>query len=237
MLLARVSGGSGAPALTANGTASAFEQVDQVSYQITQPVTKGGTIAVEQNGRTLGSWPITVVPDTAPIIALPTPPAAGERGALRLEYEARDDYGVVAVTGAVRLSGDVAEPGIDRTPVELQLPLPGVRPKTARSTSFHDLTPHPWAGLPVTLRLSATDGAGQTGTTEDVALVLPEREFRNPIARAIIEERKKLTLRPQAGPRGGRAEPRHHFRPPLPVPRRHRRLPVAPLRRGAALSG
>ena len=168
---------------------------------------------------------------------MPTPPAAGERGALRLEYEARDDYGVVAVTGAVRLSGDVAEPGIDRTPVELQLPLPGVRPKTARSTSFHDLTPHPWAGLPVTLRLSATDGAGQTGTTEDVALVLPEREFRNPIARAIIEERKKLTLRPQAGPRGGRAEPRHHFRPPLPVPRRHRRLPVAPLRRGAAVSG
>ena len=102
VLLARVSGGSGTPALTANGTTSAFEQVDQVSYQITQPVTKGGTIAVAQNGRTLGSWPITVVPDTAPIIALPTPPAPAERGALRLEYEARDDYGVVAVTGAVR---------------------------------------------------------------------------------------------------------------------------------------
>jgi uncharacterized protein (TIGR02302 family) len=160
VLLARVTGGSGVPALTANGASSAFEQVDQASYQITEPVTRGGTIAVEQRGRTLGSWPITVVPDTAPIIALPTPPAAGERGALRLEYEARDDYGVVTVTGAVRLSGDVAEPGIDRTPVELQLPLPGVRPKTARSTSFHDLTPHPWAGLPVTLRLSATDGAG-----------------------------------------------------------------------------
>jgi uncharacterized protein (TIGR02302 family) len=199
VLLARVSGGSGAPALTANGQASAFEQVDQVSYQITQPITKGDTISVEQNGRSLGSWPIALVPDTAPIIALPTLPTAGERGALRLEYEARDDYGVVAVTGAVRLSGDVAEPGIDRTPVELPLPLPGVRPKTARSTSFHDLTPHPWAGLPVTLRVSATDGAGQTGMTEDVALLLPEREFRNPVARAIIEERKKLTLRPQAG--------------------------------------
>ena len=92
VLLARVSGGSGAPALTANGTTSAFEQVDQVSYQITQPVTKGGTIAVAQNGHTLGSWPITVVArhcadrsiaDTASTCRARRP-AARIRGARRL---------------------------------------------------------------------------------------------------------------------------------------------------------
>ena len=121
VLLARVSGGSGAPALTANGTALAFEQVDQVSYQITQPVTKGGTIAVEQNGHTLGSWPITVVPDTAPIIALPTPPAPGERGALRLEYEARDDYGVVS--------------GHRRRPAERRCGGTGYRPHAGRTSA------------------------------------------------------------------------------------------------------
>ena len=92
VLLARVSGGSGAPALTANGTASAFEQVDQVSYQITQPVTKGGTIAVEQSGRTLGSWPITRRARHRPDHSLADAarrrrarrPAAGIRGARRL---------------------------------------------------------------------------------------------------------------------------------------------------------
>ena len=148
VLLARVSGGSGTPALTANGAASsAFEQVDQVSYQITQPVTNGGTIAVEQDGRTLGSWPITVVPDTAPIIALPTPPAPGERGALRLEYEARDDYGVVTRHRHRPPERRRGGTGHRPHPGRASASLPGVRPRTARSTSFHDLTPHPWAGL------------------------------------------------------------------------------------------
>jgi len=216
VVLARVTGGSGAPVLNANGTPSTFEQVDQVSFQISRPITSGGTIAVEQRGHVLGSWPVAVVPDTAPVITMPSPPQAGDRGALRLEYEARDDYGIAAAEGKIRLNGSAVEPGLDRTPIKVDLPLPGARPKTARSTSFHDLTPHPWAGLPVTLRLSATDGAGQTGMSEDVALVLPEREFRNPVARAIIEERKRLTM-PPGGARGGGAGAWHHFGPAVPV--------------------
>jgi uncharacterized protein (TIGR02302 family) len=197
VVLARVNGGSTLPHLVADGGVRDFDRVDQASFQISQPVTRGTVIAVEQGSRTLGSWPVTVVPDQAPTIALPTPPAAGERGALRLEYEARDDYGIAGVTGTFRLSGD-PEPGLNREPIELALPLPGVRPKEARNTSFHDLTPHPWAGLPVTLRLSAADGAGQTGRSEELSFVLPEREFRHPVARAIVEERKQLTLQPQS---------------------------------------
>ncbi|MCW0208586.1 MAG: DUF4175 domain-containing protein, partial [Achromobacter sp.] len=62
--------------------------------------------------------------------------------------------------------------------------------------AFHDLTAHPWAGLPVTIRLIATDGAGQTGRSEDAALTLPERVFNHPVARAIVEQRKILTRQP-----------------------------------------
>ncbi|HEY0835579.1 MAG TPA: TIGR02302 family protein, partial [Azospirillum sp.] len=197
LVLGRVTGGGSAPRLELGGEAVPFETVDSTTFQIQRPVEGGNRIAVVQGGGTLGSWPITVVPDQPPSVAFASPPAKSERGALRIDYTAQDDYGLVTVTGTVRLDEAHADAALDRTPIELPLALPGVRPKEARNASFNDLTAHPWAGIPVTLRLTATDGAGQTGSTEDFAMVLPERVFNHPVARAIVEERKKLTLRPR----------------------------------------
>ena len=204
-VLARITGGEH-PVLIANGTRQSFEPVDGASYQAGAEITAGTGIAVEQDGRSLGAWPIEVVPDHAPTIELDEPAEASERGALRISYSAADDYGIVNVGAVIRLETDGAEDGtrggergIDRTPIELKLPLAKLRPTQVENTSFHDLTPHPWAGLPVTLRLSATDGAGQTGTTGDVRIILPERRFSHPVARAIIEQRRHLTLRPRTG--------------------------------------
>lgn len=194
-VLARVTA-SGAPELEANGRRVAFETVDPTTHQIQQPLTSGPRVAVLLGGRELGAWPVEVIPDNPPSIAFVSDPAAGERGALRLDYAAQDDYGLAKVTATVALDAAEVDPGLDRTPVELPLALPGARPKEARSTAFHDLTAHPWAGLPVTLRLTATDGAGQTGSTNDHAMLLPERSFSHPVARAIVAERRKLTLRP-----------------------------------------
>ena len=82
--------------------------------------------------------------------------------------------------------------------IELDLPLPGLNLKEAEATSYHDLTSHPWAGLPVEIRLVATDGLGQTGESEPVRMTLPEREFRHPVARAIIDQRKELAKDPRS---------------------------------------
>lgn len=198
-LLARVAGGSALPVLRANGIGVTFSRVDATTAQISQAIESGDRIAVEQGGRVLGSWPITVVPDRAPTIALTQPPGTTERAALRLDFTASDDYGLVSAAAVVRLDAEAApaEGALDRTPIELPLSLPGLRPKQARGAAWHDLTPHPWAGLPVRLRLLATDAAGQTGSSEEVAAVLPERVFNHPVARAIVAERRKLTLHPR----------------------------------------
>ena len=152
MLLARVSGGSGTPALTANGAASAFEQVDQVSYHYpacNQRRNYRGRAKRPHSGFLADHRRARHRPDHRPADAARSRrarcPAGGVRGARRLWR------GYVA--GTVRLGGDVAEPGIDRTPSSFSF-LPGVRPRP-RAASV-DLTLHPWAGLPVTLRLSAT---------------------------------------------------------------------------------
>ena len=63
-------------------------------------------------------------------------------------------------------------------------------------TSFNDLTAHPWAGLPVDIHLEAKDALGQIGESDTIRITLPERVFHNPVARAIIEQRKQLTLDP-----------------------------------------
>lgn len=200
LVLARVTGGRGAPTLEAGDRTAAFETVDPATFQIQHPIESGSRIAVSQNGHSLGSWPVRVVPDAPPVIAHANPPSKAERGALKLDYAARDDYGLAEVKAVIQLGTDeeVAQV-LGKTPLELPLALPGLRPKEARNAGFQDLTAHPWAGLPVTVRLVATDGAGQTGQSEDSALTLPERTFTHPVARAIVQQRKRLTLRPKEG--------------------------------------
>src|SRR5207249_3757760 len=50
--------------------------------------------------------------------------------------------------------------------------------------------------LNVSARLVARDGAGQTGASETMSFDLPERTFHNPVAIALIEIRKGLSLHP-----------------------------------------
>jgi uncharacterized protein (TIGR02302 family) len=207
VVTARVTGGRGPARLDVNGRTVPFETIDPSTFQVQQPVLSGGELTVRQGGNVLGWWPISVVPDAPPVIAFASPPAGGQGGALRLDYEAHDDYGLTGGAAVVRLAGGdgpaTAGPGgpgeLDPGKLELPLALPGLRPKEARGAAIEDLTPHPWAGLPVTIRLKATDGAGQTGVSDEVAMVLPERAFNHPVARAIIAERRALTLHPQDG--------------------------------------
>jgi uncharacterized protein (TIGR02302 family) len=74
--------------------------------------------------------------------------------------------------------------------------LPGQHLKDVHDTSYNDLTAHPWAGLPVDIHLEAKDALGQTGESDTIRIILPERQFHNPVARAIIEQRRQLTLDP-----------------------------------------
>src|SRR3546814_3259540 len=76
------------------------------------------------------------------------------------------------------------------------MPLPGGVPELSEASSYHDLTPHPWAGLAVEIQLVAKDQAGQAGRSDAVRTVLPERIFNPPVARALVELRTQLTLNP-----------------------------------------
>ena len=194
-LTVSVSGGHGRPALTLAGRGLPFQALDAASFQADADLTGGGRLIVRRGGAELAGWDLTVVADAAPMVTWPEPPGAA-RGparapATRLPWQVAHDYGVVSLQAELRLRDRPEAP-----PLIVAIPLPGGAPKQARGTRVQDLTPHPWAGLPVVARLVARDAPGLVGSSADATFTLPERRFDNPTAREIIAVRKALTLRP-----------------------------------------
>jgi uncharacterized protein (TIGR02302 family) len=190
-LLAQVHGGSAPPRLAIDGDSRDFDAVDKQNFRAAATLTAGKQLAVTQSGAALGSWQIEIIPDNPPTIAFAKTPEGTTHAALRIDYQASDDYGVESAKAVIRRDG-----GNPAETIELDTPLPGLHLKEAQATSYHDLSPHPWAGLPVEIRLVAADALGQTGESEPVRMKLPERKFEHPVARAIIDQRKELVTDP-----------------------------------------
>ncbi len=195
VLLAQVEGGRAVPVLEIAETEQPFAETAQKVYKLETRLTQGDRLAVLQGGEPLGAWPVRIVPDEEPEISLAEDPSATARGTLKLSYRAADDYGIAEAQVEIERADGL--PGLDgERGLSLELPLPALNPRMVEAVSYQDLTPHPWAGLPVKLRLTAADGAKQTGASPWIETVLPERPFQHPVARAIIAERKRLVSDP-----------------------------------------
>ena len=86
-------------------------------------------------------------------------------------------------------------------PPLMPLQLPHANAKRVEGSATQDLTAHPWAGLKVRMTLVARDQAGQTGMSAPYEFVLPERKFTKPLAKAVVEQRKKLVREPDSAER------------------------------------
>ena len=195
-LTVSLTGGSGEPSLSFGGAATPFTALDAQSWQADRDVTAAGVLAVQRRGRELGRWELTAIPDAPPVAAWSEPPGAGtvqRRLQTRLPWTVSDDYGVVSAQVELRLQGRP-----DAPPALVAIPLPAGSPKQARGVAMQDLTAHPWAGLPVRAVVTAKDAPGQQATSAPAEFVLPERPFKNPLARAVIDIRKRLSLAPEA---------------------------------------
>lgn len=165
-----------------------------------------GPVTVYSDGLQIANWAFTVIPDHLPKIALTKEPERSGRGSLKLHYKVEDDYGVVSAEARIKqIEGKedtsstawAREPkkGVrlpNERPPAISLRLPRAYPKQAEGNSLHEMGDHPWAGMRVELTLIAKDLAGQTGKSETVEITLPERRFTKPLARAVVEQRRKL---------------------------------------------
>ncbi len=189
-VIAQVAGGKGQPRLVVDTNVQAFAPMENVAlaaaapagpaslqaWRVAADLKEGQRLTIEQGNGTLASWALRLIPDAPPTVEFAAPPQRNPRAAVRMEYRARDDYGLSGVVAEIRRPAD-AKPG-PGAPIDLALPLAALRAKESTAISLHDLTSHPWAGLDVRVTLRASDETGQTGVSETLDWVLPERLAR-----------------------------------------------------------
>ncbi|GLQ82098.1 TIGR02302 family protein [Mesorhizobium huakuii] len=169
--------------------------------QFTGKLTGDGTLTLKSGEDQLGRWAFAVIADKPPQIRFVGEPKRAANGAFELNYQIDDDYGA-ATAKAVFAPADPQSPGAHplygAPEMPLALPRRGGKSNAAKTTK--DLTEHVWAGSSIKLTLVATDDAGHTSSSETKTLVMPERPFTNPLARAVIEQRRLLALDANAKP-------------------------------------
>jgi hypothetical protein len=144
------------------------------------------------------TWQFTAIPDKPPTIAFAKDPETQQRGNLQMSYKLEDDYGVVGAQATFKMQNVPGTGGQPPRPLfeapDFALTLPQARTRNGVGQTTKDLTEHPWAGVDVTITLTARDEAGNEGRSAPVEFRLPERPFNKPIARALIEQRRNLAL-------------------------------------------
>ncbi|MGH1419451.1 MAG: TIGR02302 family protein [Hyphomicrobiaceae bacterium] len=185
---------------------------------IRHTVTRSGRLRILRGKTELGQWTLSVVPDALPKVSFSKKPESTARGSMKLTYKIEDDYGVVSAVAKLQRKPETAneqsqsnninlatpknpelqKAGLSgpRVPLEpppvLKLQIPRVGSKKAEAKTTLELAAHPWAGMKVIMTLEAEDVAGQVGKSRPLVMTLPERQFSNLLARAVIEQRRKL---------------------------------------------
>ncbi len=173
------------------GAASDSEQ----SFEIIQD----GSLRIDGEGGR--DWQVVAIGDRPPEVALmPDGFDITFDGQMSQPYRARDDYGVSGGTAIFDLDlsavdrrhGLSADPD-PREPIVLDLPMPITGSRDGfEEILVENLSEHPWAHLPVSLTLEVADARDQIGRSVPAAMPLPARRFFDPLAAAVIEQRRDL---------------------------------------------
>ncbi len=196
-------------ALTVAETVSARVDVTESVSAAEQQfqIAQSGRLEVRGPGGAI--WSVVAEPDDPPRVQLSARFETTDRNWISQRFLAQDDYGVVAGRAFVSLHLDevnrqhglIAAP-MPRDAYELQLPLTisGDR-RQFEDVLTDDLSKNPWVGLPVRIVLEVEDVLGQTGRSATVETTLPGRRFFDPLAKALIEQRRDILWSPVNGPR------------------------------------
>lgn len=175
------------PAATGNANAPGADGMIARTHVL--KLEKGGALTV--NGK---SWSFNVIVDKPPEITFDGIPHAAANGALELGFRVKDDYGVEeAHAEIVPVDSDPAATPLYGRP-EYKLDIPRRDRRNGKGLASHDLTQDPLAGKRIRITLVAKDGAGQTGRSAPYEMVLPPRNFSQPLAAAVAEERQVFAL-------------------------------------------
>ncbi|WP_077959871.1 TIGR02302 family protein [Ensifer adhaerens] len=147
-------------------------------------------------------WTFKITPDGVPQIAFDGIPRPTINAALEITFLASDDYGVAQAFAEIKPLDAPAEGARALYPLpEYRLDLPRRNAREAKGTTSRNLSEHPLAGKRVQITLVARDAAGQEGRSPPQDMILPARQFSQPLAGAVAEQRQVFALNANDLPR------------------------------------
>ncbi len=196
--LVRVGGIGRAPVLAVGSARTPFVPLggdadDKQAWRAETTIDQGDRVLVRAGRQALAEWPIQVLPDAPPSAAFAAPPAEEGDGLLSIGYQAHDDYGIAEITAVIEAADQQGRAAADGKALRVELPITTPGAASVSGRTLRDFSDHALAGLPVRIHLEAKDAAGQTGNSEPTEIVLPERSFAHPVARALVALRKRLS--------------------------------------------
>ena len=196
----RLTGGWTTPQYSIGENETSLTPLDGNHWSLEAPVTEGNNFKLRQLPFTNLSFDYNYIEDTPPNVTLLDTPETLEKGSLRTKLSVLDDYGVTNMTMRMTLA-----PNVDASPLgapyEESRALISPANEELEVSPVYDLAWHPWAGLPVVLEFTISDFKGQSTTLAPLTLTLPERQFSNPIARELVDMRKRLIWTPREAAR------------------------------------
>jgi len=216
-LTIRITGSENEPIVSGALSEGLVEEIAPGTWGITGRIDQDGDVSINSPPHENIAWTFEVIPDIAPEIAFAPDPYATPQGLMALPYVVQDDYGVTSIDARLTLvpvrgddgtfadgffNADGAPRGDALFPADepsiTELALPGNTPTSAEDSPTVDWREHPWAGRDVMIQLAATDNHEGIGFSRPHAVVLPARDFLNPLAAAVAEQRQTLVQRDEA---------------------------------------
>ena len=193
--VARISGSKTAPRpRLSQGWMSRFltpKRLGAKSFEISETMNKTAKIEFRV-GLSRKVFTLNVGDDLAPEVEIIEPPKADKRDRLTLVYGLKDDFGVetLQLEMALMEEGTLPEAAFDDVSIFANISLPSSRQTSVeKAKTAIDLSKTRYAGRKVIGRLVATDGAGQSGYSEPVWFIVPDKIFVEPLAKAVAEQR------------------------------------------------
>jgi len=196
ILKVRVTDGYIQPTLVMGGHETKLGKLGDKSWGLETEVVAGDRILLKQWPLTRASIAYTFIIDTPPQLTLNGAPETLSKGETRLSLKALDDYGVKDMKLTMDLDPMIEDKPLGSPYEETRavMSAPGMEMELA---PVYDLSWHPWSGMPVVIGIEGVDHKGQKSAVPPVMTTLPERPFSHPVAKKLIEYRKRLIWTPE----------------------------------------
>jgi hypothetical protein len=186
-----VDGATHPPRAVLGSKSLSLQALAQNSFRADAVLSAAASLRIGPWWHPLARWNFAVSMPTGPSITLATPFINNRQ--LILGWHAKDRYGLESLAAVLT---PVGHPKVH--PEILPLAIPGLNPTNTGGVAKPDIGDSPFAGMPVTLRLTARNLAGVAGSTAPVTVTLPPPLLHDKTALALAALRQKLALTPAA---------------------------------------